>query len=257
MKNDGERVNTKRISFDRVAEIFDRTRSPPPRVMNKIIDALQEDLEGFKRILDLGIGTGRFAKPLQDVGFEVVGIDISGKMLEKANEKGTANLIMGDITTLPFKPSTFDASISIHTLHLVKNWESALQEMARVTRENLVTILHEAPDHEVTPGGVYRDVLEKYGYLCSHPGLMERRLNEIIKPEKTRLIISYNISAKESIDFLSEKVFAIQWNVPQDLHEKAMNELGEEFTEETKYTNDVYLHKWNISEIKNYLNAKQ
>lgn len=249
-------MNTKCTSFDKVAEIFDRTRSPPPHVMNKIIEALQEELEGFKSILDLGVGTGRFAKPLQDAGFEVAGIDISKKMLEKAYEKGTTNLIMGDIIILPFKPSTFDASISIHTLHLIKEWESALQEIARVTRKNLITILHEAPNHEVTPGGVYRDALEKYGYLCSHPGLREQKLNEIIKPAKTHLIISYNINARESIDFLSGKVFFIQWNVPEDLHEKAITELRKEFAGKTEYTNDVYLHKWNISEIKNYLNAK-
>jgi len=65
------------ISLDRVAEVFDRTRGFPQHVMNKILKTLKEELEGYRRILDVGVGTGRFSRSLQDAGFEVVGVDVS------------------------------------------------------------------------------------------------------------------------------------------------------------------------------------
>jgi len=72
------------VSLDRVAEDFDRTRGLPQHVMNKIFKTLIEELRGRRRILDVGVGTGRFSKPLQDAGFEIVGIDVSKKMLRRA-----------------------------------------------------------------------------------------------------------------------------------------------------------------------------
>jgi len=95
--------------------------------MNKILKTLKEELEGYERILDVGVGTGRFSKPLQDAGFEVVGVDISKKMLGKACERGTEDLIVSDASSLPFQDSIFDASISIGTLHLIAEWKSALR----------------------------------------------------------------------------------------------------------------------------------
>ncbi len=69
-----------KISFDCAAEFYDRTRGPPEHVMEKLILTLINELKGCKSILDVGVGTGRFAKPLQDHGLYVVGVDIAKKM---------------------------------------------------------------------------------------------------------------------------------------------------------------------------------
>ena len=78
-----------RVSFDHAADFFDETRGPPPSAMNQLINTLVDELKGHRLVLDVGVGTGRFAKPFQDHGLEVVGIDIAKRMLEKAAEKGT------------------------------------------------------------------------------------------------------------------------------------------------------------------------
>ncbi|MCK5548306.1 MAG: methyltransferase domain-containing protein [Thermoplasmata archaeon] len=242
-------------SFDRVAEIYDRTRSHPPHVMNRITEVLKEELEGSGRVLDAGAGTGRFACPLQDKGLDIVAADVSEKMLAKAREKGTKHTVIADARALPFKDSSFDATLSIHLLHLVKEWESALREILRVTRVHLLTITYENTDPKANPYGLYRDMLMKHGYSYDHPGFAEPRLKETIEPVKTRFIISYENKASESIGFLRDKVFAVQWNVPDEPHEKAMAELKRKFDENAKYTNTVYLYVWNISEIKKHLDA--
>lgn len=42
---------------------------------------------GKGRVLDVGCGTGRTTKPLKDKGFDVVGIDLSGEMINFAKSK--------------------------------------------------------------------------------------------------------------------------------------------------------------------------
>jgi len=243
------------ISLDTVAGDFDKTRGIPQHVMNKILKTLEEELEGYRRILDVGVGTGRFSKLLQDAGFEVVGVDISKKMLGRAYERGTEDLILGDAGSLPLQDSMFDASMSIGTLHLIAEWRSALREIARVTMESLFSIHYSQHDYGTTPSGVYKEFAEKHGYSCRHPGLEEWKLKEIIKLIKSRLVTSYDVSTSERVAFLSAKVFSYQWNVPEDLHEKAMEELRKIFNEKKEYTVDVYVYKWDISEIKNHLES--
>lgn len=242
------------ISFDRVADIYDRTRGFSSYVMDKILEALIEELRGYRLLLDVGVGTGRFAEPLQEAGFEVVGIDISKRMLKKAVEKGVKNLMSSDACSLPFHDSTFDASISVHTLHLIKNWKSALRETTRVTKKSLFSILRE-DQYERTPSYAYKELVEGYGYSYRHPGLGEWKLKEIIKPRKSKFVTSYNISADESLAFLDQKVFSYQWNVPDDLHKKAMEKLKERFPRKM-YRGSIYIHIWDIHEIKDYLKSQ-
>lgn len=242
------------ISFDRVADIYDRTRSFPEHTMEKIVEVLQEELKDQERILDVGVGTGRFAGPLQKIGFEVIGIDISEKMLGKANERSIHNLLMGDARTLPFKDSSFDATITVHILHLIKDWKSVLREIARATRGDLLTIAHERKDYSATPNGAYKEIVEKLGYSYEHPGLGEWRLTELVKPKKNVFIISYDSNVEKSISSLNDRVFSYQWKVPDDMHKKAIRELKRQFEGKSTYSSEISLWIWDISDIEEFLN---
>ena len=134
------------VSFDRVADIYDKTRGLPPHVMKKAIAALTNELKGHKTILDAGAGTGRYAKPLQNKGFELVGVDVSEKMLKKANQKGVKGLILTDVCHLPFRDLSFDVTICNSVLHLIEDWRTALKEITRVTRHVLVSTVYSSPN---------------------------------------------------------------------------------------------------------------
>src|SRR6266571_1138461 len=56
-----------RLSFDRVAAIYDETRGLAPRAMARVLAVLVDQLQG-KRVLEVGVGTGRYAVPLQKSG---------------------------------------------------------------------------------------------------------------------------------------------------------------------------------------------
>ena len=85
------------------------------------------------RILDLGCGKGRFARHLQGLGAEVVGLDASSRMLAAA--KGL-DRVRASAARLPFASATFDAVIAIEVIeHLSTGGLTAtLSEAARILR---------------------------------------------------------------------------------------------------------------------------
>ncbi len=105
----------------------------------------QANLKDCHTILDVGVGTGRFAKPLSECGFDIVGIDLSRKMILKAKQKGLHSLILADACNMPFRDGAFDGSIIIHVFHLLPDWLTVLREMGRVTNKKVATLLGNRP----------------------------------------------------------------------------------------------------------------
>src|SRR2546422_10728404 len=87
-----------------------------------------------KRVLEGGVGTGRYAVPLQKSGIRVVGVDISRKMVEFGLAKGLRDVVFADAARLPFVSGAFDVATTNHVLHLIPDWRDALGGNARGTR---------------------------------------------------------------------------------------------------------------------------
>lgn len=73
---------------------------------------LIDEIEG-DRILDVGVGTGYTTKELKNV----VGIDISRKMLLKAKKDYKGFLVLADAMYPPFKPESLNTIISAGSLY--------------------------------------------------------------------------------------------------------------------------------------------
>ena len=74
--------------YDPFAHTYDRHWAPDAaeRVAQILDDHVLADLPAEARVLDIGCGTGHLARILTDRGFDVVGIDISPKMLAIARQ---------------------------------------------------------------------------------------------------------------------------------------------------------------------------
>ncbi len=136
------------ISFDRAADTYDETRALPQEVAQKLTDALLVEIQaaGADRILEVGIGTGRIARPLAERGVRVIGIDIAPRMLARLREQigprhRPPDLVMADLTRLPLVSASFRAALVIHVLHLVSPLQSALEELRRVLAPDGVLIV--------------------------------------------------------------------------------------------------------------------
>lgn len=66
---------------------------------SKEIDFIKKIIGNRKYILDLGCGTGRHMKLLEELNFVVDGIDLNDSMLDVARKKVKGNLYSGDIVS--------------------------------------------------------------------------------------------------------------------------------------------------------------
>jgi ubiquinone/menaquinone biosynthesis C-methylase UbiE len=138
--------------FDRTADTYDDTREPlSQEAIDKAASVLSAD--GCKKILEVGIGTGRIAKPLLGRSFELVGIDFSKGMLLKAKEKGIENLVMGEANHLPFEDKAFDAALMAHVLHLLDDPAATFGKLARVARNEVVVFVRKREGDSTSPTG--------------------------------------------------------------------------------------------------------
>jgi phosphatidylethanolamine/phosphatidyl-N-methylethanolamine N-methyltransferase len=95
---------------------------------------------GDGRVLEVGVGTG-LSLPDYDRRLEIVGIDLSPDMLEKARER-VASEALGNVTglhemdaaDLKFPNAAFDTVVAMYVMTVVPEPEVVMRELARVTK---------------------------------------------------------------------------------------------------------------------------
>ena len=94
------------------------------------------DLKAGDRVLDIGCGKGFLVKDLMKVcpGLEVFGIDISEYAVTNCEPEVIGRIHIGNATFLPFPARSFQAVLSINTVHNLNRADciKAVQEMERV-----------------------------------------------------------------------------------------------------------------------------
>jgi ubiquinone/menaquinone biosynthesis C-methylase UbiE len=122
------------IDYDEWAKTYDDSRGASPSVLDPIRDALGE--ANGRSLLDMGGGTGNFAAPLAEAGFEITLADFSREMVRRAQAKlPEARFVVMDAQRLPFRDASFDCAISVNVLGHIADWRLALREMRRVLRD--------------------------------------------------------------------------------------------------------------------------
>ena len=242
-------------SFDRVADRFDETRSLPEDTMEAVVKALERAMAPGSKVLDAGVGTGRFALPLQTKGFDVAGIDISTRMMEKAAEKGVDNLVRSDVCALPFKDLAFDYALSVHLIHLVPHWRTALKEIGRVTRKDLISVVAER-EHSDAEGlrNTYRACCKRLGFEVRHAGLRERELPELLPPDSVVKVAVREepFDVQKMLGNFDERILSEQWDVPEDIHRTAVKELRSKYgtVDALMIRENIYLIVWSADRVR-------
>jgi SAM-dependent methyltransferase len=221
------------MNFDRVADIYDETRSLPDVVVDRVVDCVVEATHAGPetRFLELGIGSGRIALPFVRRGFSYTGIDISRKMMDrlrqKAQQAANLRLIEGDVTDLPFPNDSFDVVLSVHLLHLVPNWRAALAEARRVLAPDGFFIVGGDGSLPAEPGGEirrqWRALVEAAGVRLrpEHGSLLNV---EADLTSQGALTANYRpawwerpIRPAELLREQRNRVFSATWDVPDDI----------------------------------------
>ena len=132
--------------FEKEAPVYDEKRSQKMKFLwgkeVEIVASLCGDIKG-KRVLEVGVGTGRFSMELAKQGANVTALDPTNAMLTVAKEKAAINGVINRVSlvrasgnNLPFRDSSFDVVICMHVLKHLPTYKEVLKEIARVTNSS-------------------------------------------------------------------------------------------------------------------------
>ncbi len=225
-------------SFDRAANIYDQTRPLLEPIAKHGLQAML-DITGPKaRILDVGTGTGRISIPLLERGLDLIGCDLSSRMLMRLQEKfPLARIVQSDASHLPFPTAHFDIVLTVHVMHLIPSWRAALLEFRRV----------------LAPGGAYLNVktwetvgisirgqirefwlhwMEVQGVDAHLLGIQndEEFLPELrslgahlTKMEVIRYPLTFTL--REELERFASRVYSDTWDIPSAIYDASLEEL--------------------------------
>ncbi|MFA5356317.1 MAG: class I SAM-dependent methyltransferase [Candidatus Omnitrophota bacterium] len=117
--------------FDRYYKKYDSWYDKNKFAYLSELKAIKNILPKKAKILEIGVGTGRFAAPLK-IGY---GVDPSKKMLRFARKRGIKTKL-GFGEKLPFGSSFFDCVVIIITICFVNDPALVLREARRVLNKN-------------------------------------------------------------------------------------------------------------------------
>lgn len=247
-----------RISFDRVADVYDATRALPDWVTQAVSARLAEEVTPVPgaRLLELGVGTGRIAVPLLRRGVSLVGVDISALMLARLRAKlsevgrsgaddtgserlntgaperpGVCHLVLGDASYLPFRDRAFDFVLGVHVFHLLPDLHGALGEIRRVlSGRGTLLVAGDLGGSNVLRSRVrthWAELLAASGYPLNPRRLAEEELRR--RARQCEEIAAWQwevqIPVTQSLGRIEERHFSETWAVPDELHCRTVEEL--------------------------------
>jgi ubiquinone/menaquinone biosynthesis C-methylase UbiE len=198
-------------SFDRAAGFYDATRGLPDDVRDALADTLAAELKDRGICLEIGVGTGRIALPLHQRGVRLAGADVARAMLERlvdnAGGRRPFPLSLADATHLPVRDGTIGAVLAGHVLHLLANWQGAVDEAFRVLQEHgalFVDFGGGVPAPWSKPAG---QVLDRLGVSTVRPGTSH--------PDDVATYLGHRAKVRP----LAPVVMTVQRTLAQDLDE--------------------------------------
>jgi SAM-dependent methyltransferase len=239
-----------RIDYDRMAEIFDDTRSQSKDLLDSVVLGVSSIASRGERVLDIGCGTGRFLLPLSEAGIEGHGIDISSGMLRRARAKGLVDLVRGDAAALPFADRAFKASLVTNVLHLVPDWRGLMSEACRVSARAVISF--DIRRDEKDPIKAFKRVMDEVGLVRPAAGPLESELAEECAPECRIDLGSYEErkGRGEVLSALEKMTYTFQSDLTKDQNRLCMDEFARSFAGDVlAWVNSVSMIVWDPAKL--------
>lgn len=169
-----------------------------------IIPFIKEHVPSHAKILDVGCGSGYGSYKLDQVGYDVTGVDISEEMIHLAKKKrqGTnMTFSVADVNDLPFESDSFDALMSINVLEWTKVPAVALAELSRVLKKDGLTCVGVLGPTAGPRANSYRRV---YGDEVILNTMMPWEFLQLAKEQGFHLLADKGVWKRETTDIQME-----------------------------------------------------
>ena len=116
-------------SFEKFHQDYEKWFDQHPYVYESELQAVEHFVDASKRVVEIGMGSGRFAEPL---GIKE-GIEPSYEMRKIAHKRGL-DARFGVAEQLPLEDSIYDQALMVTTICFVDDPVKSLQEMRRILK---------------------------------------------------------------------------------------------------------------------------
>jgi SAM-dependent methyltransferase len=198
--------------YNTIGSVYGATRHADPAICRELAHLV--GIRGDAAYLDLACGTGNYTRELAAIGGRWHGVDISGKMLRQASEKGGGvDWRLAGADALPHADGAFNGAICTLAIHHFPGLHAPFGEVFRVLAGGTFVIFTAFPE-------------QMRNYWIGHyfPEMMERSLAQMP-------------SREEVTDALRDAGFAIDAIVPFHV----TNDLRDLFLYAGKERPELYL----------------
>ena len=203
-------------------------------------------------MVDFGVGTGRLAAPLMQLGVDVVGLDVARSMIGQAREKGVAGLVLAAGESAPFRGESFDYAMVVHFMHLMKDWRAVVREISRVARKGLITLVGDPLGS--LPRDTYVRLREDRGFKMVGLKLGEREMAEMVKPSLTRTLVEYReqFDPSQLLEEYAAKLHSITWDVPDKVNAEIVGAMRPLLGRKRERERKVIMAVWDRSQLRGF-----
>jgi ubiquinone/menaquinone biosynthesis C-methylase UbiE len=235
------------IDYNGLASEYARHRGINPVVLRELVSS--GNIHKSSRVLEVGCGTGNYILELNSItGCQSWGIDPSGQMLSKANERyGQVHFQLGRAERLEFQDNFFDLVFSVDVIHHLASRSDFFRETFRVLRTGsrvcTVTdsewiIKHREPLSVYFPETVEVE-LKRYPPISELKDTMTRTGFREIDDK----IVEFRYMLKDTKAY-REKAYSILQLVPEEDFQRGLNRLEEDLVKGPIICVSRYLLLW-------------
>jgi SAM-dependent methyltransferase len=124
--------------YDSIGRGYAKTRVADPRIAGRLIALL--DLPPYATVLDVGAGTGKYARALADHGFKVIALEPSEVMQSQAAPHERVHFVQACAESILLPDSSADGAIVVLALHHFRDRIAAFEEVLRVVGNGPVVL---------------------------------------------------------------------------------------------------------------------
>lgn len=224
--------------------------------------------QSLGRFLEVGTGSGRTTRSLLESDLaletELVGVDISLTKLRRLlarTQSSPLNPVQADARSLPFPAGSFDIILTIHLLHLIRDWMTALLEFQRLLRPGGAYVRRGDKGNTAT---IWDQMRQQWLAILEAANLPQRhqtRRSQAIDDFLLRLGASHSSihlgsktwasTPKREIDRISVRTGLGTWQVPQQIMPQLLDALRSwaileygSLDQDCYYDEDIILDIW-------------